>query len=584
MADPVLVEAAGAKDVVTFTLKAKGRPVPDTIRTGGLIVFKGIGRIPFARVEIFDGDPAVQTFEVSAGDVFVPGNELEVLAGYRSRETSIFKGIIVSQQLRARSPGPSVLTIYARHPLFKTTLTRRSRTFTNTTDDSAIETILGEYGIALSKSVPVLPEHERLVQWQCTDWDFAVSRAEANGLFLTPTDAGVDLAAPAGSGDPALALQYGATVLELDAEMDAREQPSEATGWSWDPAAQEPVVSSGTEPSLPAAGNLDGAALSGVHEQNDHVAHPAAVPQEDLDQFTSARLLRRRLARIHGRVRCEGTPAPLPGTLLQLSGLGDRFSGLLIISAVRHTIGAGGWQTDAQFGLPPKPLLESSDDVGQPPAAGMIPAIQGLVIGVVTAMHNDPASELRVQISVPALGENADPLWARLAKFDAGNGRGSFFYPEVGDEVVVGFLADDPRYPVILGSLYSSGRTAPKEPAEENPEKGYISREGLEFLFNDEAKSIVFRTPNGNSIELSDEEGGIKLEDENGNKIVLNSGGITIESASDLGFNSSADAKMEAGANLELNAGAQLTASASASAELSASGNTTIKGAVVQIN
>ncbi|MEX2382293.1 MAG: type VI secretion system tip protein VgrG [Opitutales bacterium] len=584
MSEPAQIHAAGAKDLVTFTLKAAGQAVPDTIRIGGITVFKGIGRIPFARIEILDGDPAAQTFEVSASDAFVPGNELELFAGYRSQETLLFKGLVVSQQLRVRTPGPNMLTVYARHPLFKATLTRRSRTFSDATDNSAIEAILSEHGVTLSNSAAGLPSHERLVQWQCADWDFALSRAEANGLFLVPTDGGAELAPPVASGDPALSLEFGATVIELDAEMDARTQPSEATGLTWDPAAQEPLASGGSEPSLPSAGNLNASALAGIHEQPDHVSHPAAVQKEDLDAYTSARLLRRRLARIHGRVRCEGTPDPLPGTLLKLSGLGARFSGSLLISAVRHTFSRGAWHTDVQFGLPPKPLLEGSEEPGQPAAAGMLPSIQGLVIGLVTAIHADPAAELRVQISVPSLGENADPLWARLAKLDAGNGRGAFFFPEVGDEVVVGFVADDPRHPVILGSLYSSGQPAPLEPEENNPEKGYISREGLEFLFNDETKSIVLRTPNGNVVELSDGEGGIRLQDENGNKIVLNSEGITIESASEITLKSSADTTIEAGANLDLTAAAQLTASGSASAEFSASGSTTIKGAVVQIN
>jgi uncharacterized protein involved in type VI secretion and phage assembly len=324
--------------------------------------------------------------------------------------------------------------------------------------------------------------------------------------------------------------------------------------------------------------------LADAHGQPDHVAHSAAISQEELDAFTAARLTMRRLARISGRVRCEGTPDPLPGGLIELGGLGNRFSGELLISAVRHAFFGGAWHTDIQFGYPSKPLLETGEEVPQPAAAGMLPAIHGLAIGVVTAIHNDPASELRVQVSIPSLDNSAAPVWARLAQFDAGDGRGAFFLPEVDDEVVLGFLAGDPRHPVVLGSLYSSARVAPLDPAEPNPEKGYVSREGLKLLFNDEAKSILVETPNGKVLELSDEAGTIRIEDEHGNKIVLDSSGVTIESASDLNLKSGKDAKMNSSANLELEAAAQLAVSASASLEVSASGTTTIKGALVQIN
>jgi Rhs element Vgr protein len=584
MSSPNRIVTAATKDVATSTVKIDGAAIPRTIRIAGLVVFKAIGKIPFARIEIHDGDPAAQTFEASSGELFVPGNEVEILAGYRSEEIPIFKGIVVGQQLRVRTPGPSILTVFCRHPLFKATLSRRSRTFGNESDDAAIESIFAEYGVSLTNSAPSLPVQESLVQFQCTDWDLALGRAEANGLLLIPTDDGAELLPPPATGEPVLSLLFGATVVELDAEMDARTQPSESTGLAWDPAAQEAVSSTGGEPTLPQAGNLDGTTLADAHGQPDHVAHPAAISQEELDAFTAGRLTLRRLARISGRVRCEGTPDPLPGGFIELGGLGDRFSGHLLISAVRHAFFSGAWHTDIQFGHPCKPLLETGEDASQPPAAGMLPAIHGLAIGVVTAMHNDPASELRVQVSVPSLGDTAAPVWARLAQFDAGDSHGAFFLPEVGNEVVLGFLAGDPRHPVVLGSLYSSGHVAPLDPAEPNPEKGYVSREGLKLFFNDEAKSILIETPNGKAVELSDEAGIIRIEDEHGNKFVLDSSGVTIESASDLNLKSGKDAKVNAGANLDLEAAAQLAVSASASLEVSASGTTTIKGALVQIN
>jgi Rhs element Vgr protein len=582
MSDATRIASAAAKDAATFSLKVNGQAVSDEIRIAGIIVYKAIGKIPFARIEIHDGDPSTQTFEVSSGNVFLPGAELQVLTGYRSEETPVFKGIVVSQQLRVRTPGPSILTVYARHPLMKATITRRSRTFANTTDDSAISTLFSGHGIKLSNAASGLPQHEVLVQSHCTDWDFALRRAEANGLFLIPTDKGADLA-PLAAGEPVLSLLFGATVIELDAEIDARMQPSEATALAWDAAAQEAIDSTGKEPKLPKAGNLDAKKLSAVHGQPNHVSHSAIVAQDELDKLTSARLLQQRLARIIGRVRCEGTPAPLPGTILELNGLGARFSGKLLISAVRQTLANGVWQTDIQFGLPPEPLLEMEANT-QPPAAGMLPAVHDLSIGIVTAISADPASELRVQVAIPSLGESAAPVWARLAIFDAGSNRGACFYPEIDDEVVIGFLSGDPRHPVVLGSLYSSAQSAPLPPEASNAKKGYVSREGLRFVFDDAVKSITLETPGGNKVVLSDEDGGITLEDQNGNKIVLSSDGIAVESSTELALKSGTNAKVEAGANLELGASAQLSVSATASLEVSASGTAAIKGAIIQLN
>ena len=53
---------------------------------------------------------------------------------------------------------------------------------------------------------------------------------------------------------------------------------------------------------------------------------------------------------------------------------------------------------------------------------------------------DDPDKEFRVEVKIPAVTPRDGTLWARLCSPDAGKGRGFFFRPEVGDEVVVGFL------------------------------------------------------------------------------------------------------------------------------------------------
>ena len=77
-------------------------------------------------------------------------------------------------------------------------------------------------------------------------------------------------------------------------------------------------------------------------------------------------------------------------------------------------------------------------------------------------MEGDPDKEDRVQIQLPTVDAN-EGIWARVSSMDAGKGRGSFFRPEIHDEVVVGFLNGDPRHAIILGMLNSSANPAPFE-------------------------------------------------------------------------------------------------------------------------
>src|SRR6185437_4221302 len=129
----------------------------------------------------------------------------------------------------------------------------------------------------------------------------------------------------------------------------------------------------------------------------------------------------------------------------------------------------------------------------------------------------------------------------------------TYFRPEIGDEVIVGFLGDDPRYPIILGQCNSSAKPSPVPAKDANDLKGYVSREKLTLSFDDDKKIVGIETPAGNKIMLSEDAKGIVLQDQNNNKITLDDSGITIESAKDLVFKAQKDVKLS-GTNTEFSA------------------------------
>jgi uncharacterized protein involved in type VI secretion and phage assembly len=182
------------------------------------------------------------------------------------------------------------------------------------------------------------------------------------------------------------------------------------------------------------------------------------------------------------------------------------------------------------------------------------------------------------------LGLSSDGLWARVASLDAGDDRGFFFRPEIGDEVTVGFLADDPCYPVILGMLHSSAKAAPLPGSDDNHEKMFKSRSGMSFHFNDDKVVMTLATPAGNSITLNEDEKSLTLADQNGNSITMDSDGIRLESAKAVAFKAGTETKLEASTSINIKAGSELKLEGGASAELAGGGSTKISGAMVQIN
>jgi Rhs element Vgr protein len=576
-----IIPATRPTNLVTFTIRIDGVKIPGTVLVQSIVVQNEINKISSARISILDGEPALQDFKVANQDLFVPGKPIEILAGYHSDETSIFKGIIIVHKIRIRNKS-SQLIVDCKDEAVKLTVGRKNKYFFDKTDSDVIEEIIGDYKINNSIDVTSV-KHKELVQFDCSDWDFIISRLEANGCICITGEDGITSTKPALDDDPVLDLLFGATIMEFDSEMDARDQYQGVSAYSWDYTNQELLNVQADEPGIPENGNISSANLGDVIGLASYdLKHTGQIVQEELQAWADAQLLKNRLSKIKGRVKFQGFPGVKPATVLKLGGLGDRINGKVFVSGVRHEIANGDWLTDAQFGLSPQ-WFSAEYPVNTLKAAGILPAVNGLQIGVVTQLEKDPDGEDRIRVRLPVIDANDQGVWSRVASLDAGNNRGFFFRPEIGDEVIVGFLNDDPRDSIVLGMLNSSANPAPLQAANANNIKAYVSRSALKLTFDDDKKSVKLETPGGRSFFMDDDSKVIQLEDGNGNKIVLDDNGISIQSSKKISLKTNDDISIE-GNNVSSSAKMKFTADGKAGIELTSSANAVLKGAIVQIN
>lgn len=560
-------------------------------------VVKAVNRIASARLAYLDGVAAESDFPLSNDALLLPGKEIEILAGDINSPVALFKGIVVRQSLKVRDHAAPQLVVDCRHKAVKLTVGRRNAYFLDQTDADIISAIVGDAGLTADVE-SMTTTHPQQVQFRSTDWDFVLTRATANGKLVLTDEDGVTVKAPAG-GSSAVTLQFGATILELDAEIDARHQYSAVKGVSWDPAQQSLIEADASDPAFTGPGNLTKDDLADVLGLDTFDLRHTALAEDEAKTWAGAEWLRSQLNRVSGRAKCEGIATIKPGDTVTLAGVGDRISGDVFVTGVRHDYDAvHGWKTHVQFGgVDGLPCGE--DGASAPPAGRLLPSVHGLQIGVVTS-NVDPKGEHRVQVKLPVVNNDEDGIWARVASLDAGDDRGFFFRPELGDEVVVGFFDADPRQAVMLGMLHSSAKAAPLEGSDDNHEKMYQSRSKMKVHFNDDTKVMELSTPAGNTITLTEEDTAIKIVDQNGNKIEMTADGITIESVKALNFKAATEVKGESGTSFGLKSGTEFKAESgtsfsakggadlkiegTASAELSCSASTTIKGGIVQIN
>jgi uncharacterized protein involved in type VI secretion and phage assembly len=166
----------------------------------------------------------------------------------------------------------------------------------------------------------------------------------------------------------------------------------------------------------------------------------------------------------------------------------------------------------------------------------------------------DPDGQGRVQIELPWSPDGAGGsyrVWARLATLMAGDNRGSWFIPDLDDEVLVCFQGGDPRHPFVIGMLWN-GRDRPPasmDDAGRNPEKTLRSRNGVKITLMDEdgQESFAVETPGGQHLRLKDGPGELEVNDSNGNSIKLDTGGITINASVKVTINGGSLVEVSAG-------------------------------------
>jgi len=587
-------------DLVTYDIKVDGQALPNTYQVISAEIEQSANRIGRARIRLSDGDESQQTFAISSAATFKPGKPVTISLGYDSTNAQVFSGIVTGQRIGLSNGERPFLDVECRDTAVALTIGRKSKAFSKSKDSDAITQLISAAGLT-TKVTATSATLDSLIQYDSTDWDFIVSRAEINGMLVLTLNGTVTVFDPLDQAAASATLTYGADLFGFDGALDAVGQLSSVSAIGWDPASLA-TLSASANASFAGPGNLSSKDLATALSQAEVTLRTAAPETNDgLTGWAKALLAKSALAKIVATASIQGRSDLTPGKTVTLAGLGDRFNGTHLITGVRHQLREGNWTLDLDLGMERHWFVESHE-VSSPPAAGLLPGIKGLFSGTVLKIDSDPNNGFRIQVEIAFFNDQGTGVWARMAHFYATDGKGAFFLPEIGDEVLLGFVNEDPRFPVILGSLYSKNRKpdASLTPDADNSNKALFTKAGLNLVFNDKDKIITLATPGGNKLVLDDKNGQIQLVDQNGNSLQMDKDGVTLKSAKDAtvqaaqSLNLKGDKGVAAvssggdltgkGMNVTLTAQTGFTAKGSASAEVQGGSMLTLKGGMVMIN
>lgn len=552
---------------------------------------KVANKIPYARLVFIDGDSATQDFAISSSYWFQPGKEVEIKLrdDSQSQDSTVFKGVVTSQSIQAGAGG-STLSVEITDETIRLDAERRNMVYRQQNTEQVIKAILSEHDLQIgeiTEDAAVASASEQLVQYQSSDWDFLLMRADVSELIVMISDGVLSAQKPDLSAEARHQFHYGISpCLAFEMQSDVAQQYGRIDAQNWDiqqqqlsePASAEQMkLSQGSQ--LP----LDQIAQQNQHQQQT-LSSMTSEPEPQMQAWANSAMQRNRLSLFRGTITLLGDARLMAGDLIDIQGVGQLFSGKTLITGVCHQVDKNGWKTCIQFGLSPDWYAEQYPNISAVPAAGLVPAVSGLQVGIVEEFAPDPEREFHLKVRVPALFNAENPqgneVWARLNVLNAGMDKGLFFVPRVGDEVILGFINDDPRDAIILGANYSEKNHPPSEFVDnpDNPQ-GIVTEGQLQLLFNDKTQTIQLSTcqqqeqeaqvqltltaapaQDKASISLSDQfsnqllfsENGMELADKQGNRIQMTSEGIEIHSAGKLMISAQGETQIHTSDNMQL--------------------------------
>ena len=421
---------------------------------------------------------------LAEGHVLRPGSSLRVaLTGHAEY---LFEGEVTAMEfayLPSRGREVRVRGFDALHRLRKRW---QVRSHVQVSPKDLARELVADLGLSVSAAEPG-PLRQILIQQNQSDLDLLLDETEFCGLYLALRGKTLHLCTLDGIGDPA-PLELGDSLLEAHFEVNADPACRSVAVACWNPSRAEhhkgraSTARTGRQVAAEAPPSRFGAIgeILVSDEVGPDSRYAQAIAQAELDRRAASEVI------LWGTA--QGDPRLRPASRVSVSGVTGQFSGRYVLTGVTHLIDRRlGYVSEITTSLaPPRPRGRSTL------------ATKGIVTRV-----NDPDKLGRLRVSLPTYGD-VETDWMEMLSIGAGSGKGLVISPEVGDQVLVLLMHQDPAHGVVLGGLY--GIEGPPDPGlEDGAVRRYtlLTGKGQKMLLDDSGKVIRFENSEGSYVELS---------------------------------------------------------------------------------
>ena len=577
-----------------FNIKINGKELEYKIPVNYIEVTNAVNNIPFCIVKLYEFTNVDNEFLLNNNDLKI-GADVEIEYKDDNDKSKIFSGVIVNKSFILDSDiEESYVVLKCYHKFFNMTISNKCHYFLDKTDKEIIEDIVSKYGYTVELGDMPL-KRDFFYQNNISDWNFINNIARFYG-YVVDVDIEKDklIINKPNKNSSNQKISLGNNVININLTVDGESQIDSYEGKYWDIKKQSCSNVESTNNSVENSfGNIKSSELiKNTGNQKSNIINDSFNEKEYktcLNGFVELN----RYSKIQGNITILGNKDIKQNTTVEINNFSDVFKGNAYVNKVQHIYKneQSGWITKVYIGLKKQDNFNNIKDNFN------ISNIVGLKYGIVLKIDGDPENNFRVFVNIPTINKPEEGLWCRISSIYASNNCGITFLPEKGDEVILGFIENNPKEPIIIGNVYNSKNKSSVTIDAENNIKSIKTKSGMEINFNEKDKIIKISTDDKRSITISDKNKSIEMLNEN-EKIFINKDSIEIKSSKDIkldGNNISLNAKSSInikgnnevkidGNNIKVNGNIGANIKGGTSTKIESSGITEIKGSMVKIN
>lgn len=493
-------------------------------------------------------------------------------------EGVIFEGEITAIEPHFSAQGTHLLGIRAYDKSNRLHRDKVTRTFTNQSDSDIAKTIASDVGLTPDVD-NVTAKHEYILQNNQTNMEFLAERARHIGyqVFVHENKLYFKKGSFRMSGTPP-ELSMGEDLRSFHPRHTAANQANKVRVVAWDWVRGERIlkeVDTTNDWNMGGITSNGGAIVKGAYSKKDQWA---VITDSPVATDAHATLLAEGLASDIGSEFVEaegiayGDPAIRAGMMVDLKGLGKRYSGKYFVTSATHVFNAYGYETHFMVsGRQPLTFNHLLSHRNGHDAGGS--RITGVVVGIVTDNNDTDQSLGRVKVKYPWLaGANKAEIasnWARLSSPLAGReNKGFFWVPEVDDEVLLAFEHGNPNRPYVVGVLWNSKNKPPSH--------------GKAWVQEGRTLRRMIRTQTGHMIVIDDSTDSpqILIQDNTEKNLILidtKANNIEVKATYDFVVEAGRDIKMTARGKVLIDAGSEMKQTAKGKLTIETTANSLFK-------